>query len=316
MTSCFVAGGVTRQAHEDLDGSATSSTTIIREIGHFVIQEYVPIVLALGRPVPGLRQPATTRSDSSTAHDRARLRLWLRRRPRQLPRVGRVPEIDGDAPAPTRAALRERHLQDVTARGPEQLHRRQQGRGLRQVPRAAAAISFRLNLHRGHRALPLRRSRRSTTPATATSPSTAQHALSGRRLPHRSRRADDGYTYMKAPRWSGNAMEVGPLARWSSTGHYPVDGTHARRRYVPGYTGHRTSTAARRSTSRVLADHDSSTARSSHSGPRRLSAYRRAALHRCIAVHHEPGLIAIKGGLSTMDRLRARALESSSSSSG
>jgi Ni,Fe-hydrogenase I large subunit len=48
MTSSLVGGGVTFDGTEDLTTRANTFESVITEVGHFIIEEYVPIALALG----------------------------------------------------------------------------------------------------------------------------------------------------------------------------------------------------------------------------------------------------------------------------
>ena len=48
MTSCFIGGGVTDSGTENLTAKCNKFKQIMQEVGAFVVQEYVPIALALG----------------------------------------------------------------------------------------------------------------------------------------------------------------------------------------------------------------------------------------------------------------------------
>ncbi len=48
MTSCFIGGGVTDSGTENLIAKCNKFKEIMQEVGAFVVQEYVPIALALG----------------------------------------------------------------------------------------------------------------------------------------------------------------------------------------------------------------------------------------------------------------------------
>lgn len=52
MTSCFVGGGVTNNGEEDLSTRCATYKTIMQEVGEFIIKEHVPLVLALGALYP------------------------------------------------------------------------------------------------------------------------------------------------------------------------------------------------------------------------------------------------------------------------
>ena len=77
MTSCFVGGGVTDSGTEDLTGKCDKFKQVMQEVAAFVVQEYVPIALALGALYTAVRQ---------REQRRYRLRCWSR----PLPGLGRV----------------------------------------------------------------------------------------------------------------------------------------------------------------------------------------------------------------------------------
>ena len=54
MTSCFVAGGVTNSFRDatDFNNRCDTFRTLIAEVGNFVVEEYIPLVLALGLLYP------------------------------------------------------------------------------------------------------------------------------------------------------------------------------------------------------------------------------------------------------------------------
>ncbi len=108
------------------------------------------------------------------------------------------------------------------------------------------------------------------------------------------------YSWMKAPRWNGNAMEVGPLARMVVNGKYLVNGGnlvttgHAG---VTGAYGDLYLNAGQTGLDTTVIHSDLQAGLVGTLGAGALTA---------VGGH----ILAMKGGLSTMDRLRARAIES------
>lgn len=148
-----------------------------------------------------------------------------------------------------------------------------------------------------------------------------------RTVPKRS----NGYSYAKAPRWGGQPMEVGPLARLVIAGMYPINGS-ALAGTVPGYTeyvktaGSTTgldpkmieadiAVALIRDQLATLTIDDGSNPPTviDHTNlPNTQSAIEAAYTNANAVITGtiKDWVIGLKGGLSTMDRLRARALES------
>jgi Ni,Fe-hydrogenase I large subunit len=109
------------------------------------------------------------------------------------------------------------------------------------------------------------------------------------------------YSWLKAPRWNGDPMEVGPLARMVINGKYLVDGS----RLVvfggagaPGAYGNLYCTDATHLDTTVV--HSDLVAG--------LTSLTNPSGNLLGAV--QSYIVGLKGGLSTMDRLRARAIES------
>jgi hydrogenase large subunit len=141
----------------------------------------------------------------------------------------------------------------------------------------------------------------------------------------------NGYTYSKAPRWDGDPCEVGPFARLVVAGYYPIDGT-ALAATVQGYTAYvKTANATTGLDPKMIAAdvavalvRDGLATLTIDDGgvPVVVDAAALGALNNAqiVAAYTDPDavitgtvadwVIGLKGGLSTMDRLRARALES------
>jgi hydrogenase large subunit len=112
------------------------------------------------------------------------------------------------------------------------------------------------------------------------------------------------YSWMKAPRWNGYAMEVGPFARMVINGKYVVNGAKlvdstgnaAQQLYAAIYGGTGLTTSLNGIDLRVL-DRD-------------LVSGLVGSGDLTVASAVTSWVAGVKGGLSTMDRLRARAIES------
>jgi Ni,Fe-hydrogenase I large subunit len=101
------------------------------------------------------------------------------------------------------------------------------------------------------------------------------------------------YSWLKAPRWNGYAMEVGPLARMVINNKYSVDGSVLISGAYAGIYGGSGSTSLNGVDLRVL-DRDL------------VSGLVGSGVDSAIT----SWVAGVKGGLSTMDRLRGRAIES------
>ncbi len=208
MTSCYVGGGVTNDGTENLDGSlrpvrdassarsaCSSSTSTCRSPWSWV---------SCTRP-----STATLRRLPAARHwlDHEAEQQGLRRGPRPLPRLGRVPESG-----------RQRHAHPsgwhVRASLPPMRRRstgpRQQGTDRRDVPAghgpdhrpyAGKKVSVAVNLRED-----ISHSRYDATAGYES----ATSAYPGCDQPHQAEpRQGRRYTYMKAPRWAGKPCEVG-----------------------------------------------------------------------------------------------------------
>ena len=113
MTSCFIGGGVTDSGTEDLTAKCNKFKQVMQEVGAFVVQEYVPIALALGALYP--RWDNANNGGSGYGAGLGRFLAW-----------GAYP----DARHATRL-LSAGGYYDAAAR--RQLHCHQQGAGLRDV---------------------------------------------------------------------------------------------------------------------------------------------------------------------------------------
>ncbi|MDO9107681.1 MAG: nickel-dependent hydrogenase large subunit, partial [Coriobacteriia bacterium] len=205
MTSCFVAGGVTFQASEDLNvagGKCDKFKSMLDEIGTFVVREYVPLVLALGALYGDFDNAGNsgfnpddmvaTRPGKGYGAGFGNFLAW-----------GGFPIVSDTVGA-----------QALTL-----------PRGYKLGAAATAAITV-ANVEAN-----MRESVYSSYYASMVG-GIAEAGFTGtnseplkvvRTVPDRN--ATDGYSWLKSPRWNDNAMEVGPLARLAVAGLYPVGGT-------------------------------------------------------------------------------------------
>lgn len=308
MTSCFVAGGVTFQASEDLNvtgGKCDKMKSMLDEIGTFVVREYVPLVLALGALYGDFDNAGnsgfnpdnmvTTRPGKGYGAGVGNFLAW-----------GGFPKVASGVGDQTLTLPRGYKLGSAA---PQPITVADVGTQMRESVYSSFYKSAGETGFDGTMSEPLKVVR--TVP---------------------DRDAATGYSWLKSPRWNGNAMEVGPLARLAVAGLYPVDGvttlagTAALAPYYtmyvsplgggldPRMVGADLAVALLRSGLATLTN--GSTVYGIGSGETALPATSAAIA----GAYYDSGtkitgivanwIIGLKGGLSTMDRLRARALES------
>jgi Ni,Fe-hydrogenase I large subunit len=311
MTSCFIGGGVTDSGTEDLTAKCTKFKQIMQEVGAFVVQEYVPIALALG----ALYGPWDNGNNGGVGYGAGlgRFLAW-----------GAYP--DGDDTGANAALLSAGGYYDAAAPADNftvttkaQVYSTWLAGGTHPVPTnlTESIARSRYDKYSGDLAA-----------YTADSGNAAYPGAISRTKPNRTKAG--AYTYMKAPRWNGKACEVGPFARLVVAGLYPVTNTTLAST-VPGYTayvkGPNSGGITGLDPKMVSADVAVGLLQSGlatlviSTGPlagtyTNLSTTNRAT---CIAAYTDPDavitgavtnwVIGLRGGLSTMDRLRARALE-------
>jgi len=304
MTSCYVAGGVTN------DTSTLSSTggdemgfaarcakfkEIIEVVADFIVREYVPIALTLGLLYQDFDSNDMALSIPSAVNNPAphrghgaglgRFLAWgcfpnvantlggaLLRTADQLLFPGGVKDVNGN-------------LDEFTALSKAQIYAEYLDGG-------DHAVADFLTEDIAH-------SRYDVSDADTAAYGAGTAAYPGvvkRTKPAR----ENGYSYMKAPRWkglngTGYPCEVGPFARLAVAGIYPVDGSTLTT--IPGYVSIFTEAGALDvsvlSVTLATGVVNSGTA----AGVNLLGLI-------------QQWVLGLKGGLSTMDRLRARALES------
>lgn len=204
MTSVYCGGGITFDGTENLTSRTTMFENIMKEIGLFIIQEYMPIALALGLLYPaydnlhnnGLAGATTSGYGSGLG----RFLAW-----------GAFPDPDatgssaaldlpggyvdwngggGDFVAATKAQIAANYFAGGANAVADNLTE-DIANSRYEVDTARDAAAYAAGAH-------------AHTSATAAYPGDVS-----RTKPKRA----NGYTYMKAPRWAGKSCEVGPLAR-------------------------------------------------------------------------------------------------------
>jgi Ni,Fe-hydrogenase I large subunit len=283
MTSCYVGGGVTNDGTQDLTARCNQFETLIKEVALFIVNEYVPIAMALGV----LYQPFDSQTmDASGVHT---MKAGNRGYGAGLGRFlawGAFPSADAtgalalpggfyDAASPgtawTAANKAQIYSQFVDPASPNYV-----GKMLTED-----IANSRYEVYVDDTAAYATSGTRPNASATAAYPGDVTRTKPVR---------DNGYTYMKAPRWGGQACEVGPLARLAVAGYYPVDG-RTLASVVPGYATYVNGSGGL--DTRIIA-------------PTIVAALGNMGLVGTV----QSWVLGLKGGLSTMDRLRARALES------
>jgi hydrogenase large subunit len=286
MTSCFVGGGVTNDGTENLTPRINSFRTIMTEVGLFIIQEYVPIALALGALYPAFdSQTNSLGAHRGSGAGLGRFLAW-----------GAFPNLDNTLTS-------KGGVFDTNTAAPSGFPANEDVTHFRVGSKADVYAKF---LTGGTFSVPanltedITNSRYSIS-SLDTSVYTGNAAYPGavsRTKPNRA----NGYTYIKAPRWNGLACEVGPLARLVVAGIYPTNGSTLTS--IPGYkeiytvNGDGTGGLDARVVEGTIAQG--------------LVA---DGLITSVVANGATGVVpsfilGLTGGLSTLDRLRARAIES------
>ena len=324
MTSVYCGGGVTFDGTEDLTARAQMYEDTMKEIGLFIIQQYVPIALALG--VLYKDYDNTYNGGAGIGAGLGRFLAW-----------GAFPNPDTDDLASAAG------FKDISAT-------------------SGSTDSFTVHTKAGIAATFLSSSATRSVPkmltediansryevaadfdSAAYSPSAHPHTSATAAYPGdvartKPKRAN-GYTYMKAPRWGGLSAEVGPMARLFVSGLFQDNVALATSlgAYYMAYTKQVGTTTTGLNPAMIDADIAVCLLRAGLAtldidGVGNGIGYSAAAtwiganvaganLHAKIATAYSLGAVVISGpiagwviglkaGLSTMDRLRARALES------
>lgn len=292
MTSALIAGGVTNDKSAPLAAKCQKFRDMMAEIGTFIVQEFVPLFLALGALYPAWDN--TANGGSGYGAGCGNFLSW-----------GGFPQTNGTLGMARgykigAAAVEPISKQDVYD------HLREHIKYSRYAQVTATAD------HNG-----------AALPADVSDPATEV-----RTVPERS--VHSKYSWLKAPRWMNEPMEVGPFARMVVGGLYPVDGTAlaANANLSPVYLRYvkTVGTVTGLDPAMIAADLAVALVRSglaevNVNGTVYDATAIDGATNEVIAgVYSNPAavitgtvtgwVIGLKGGLSTMDRLRGRSLES------
>ena len=295
MTSCFVGGGVTNPGTENLAPRVAQFRTIIQEVGTFIVQEYVPIALVLGLLYPDFDSNtptgplAATTGSTMKSNNRgigAGLGNFLAWGALPAPTIAGALTLPGGFKGTGATNFTVLNKADVYAKF------------LKTATNGTTNVPDNLTEDITHSRYGIS----SLDAAVYTASSNGNNPYPGKVTRTKPQREKAGaYTYMKAPRWNGVACEVGPFARLAVAGIVPVDGSSlwfsapgvpranalgaaAGIYFNAGFTALETTLLA----STIV-----------------------TGLSNASVVTSVTNWIAnLKGGLSTMDRLRARAFES------
>lgn len=285
MTSSYVAGGVTvnlATAQQDLP----KYISLMNEVQAFMVREYVPIVLALG-----FLYPAFDNDDGADGYG-AGLGKFLS--------WGSFPDADDNL------RVKGGFINAKNVADPQNFTVANKAQVKSEFLAASGTGSVRANLtesiaHSWYDVADM--------DADAYDANEAAFPLDVKRTKPLREKAD-AYTFMKAPRWGGTAVEVGPMARMYVNGYFQHNTLLAAT--VPGYTAY----CAPVGPATVLGSLDASAlelgtvgintamiAPGIVNGLVNIDGDATAATAVCQYI------LELKAGLSIMDRLRGRALE-------
>jgi Ni,Fe-hydrogenase I large subunit len=295
MTSCYVGGGVTNESAENLATRITQFKTIMTAVSLFVVQEYVPIALALGA-----LQTANDNTGNSGGGAGAGLGRFLA--------WGGFPNLDDSLTFPGGVFEATHAYQAPGALGSETVRNFRVLNKTDVYNKFLDGGTFSVS---GNLTEDITHSRYAVS-SFDTAVYTSGSAYPGdvaRTKPSRAKAA--AYSYMKAPRWNGAACEVGPLARMAVAGYYPVDGTTTLASAFPGYLAIYTSTSGSLNAPGLGLDvRPGIISADVVAGLANEAPALSGGLGGSFVATVQGYILGCKGGLSTMDRLRARALES------
>lgn len=279
MTSCFIGGGVTNDGTENLGARCDKFAEIIRAVADFIVKEYVPIALVLGALYPGFdnahntaRSLAPSTSPVGFGAGLGRFLAW-----------GAFPNLDDSLALP--GGLRDLNApaDSFTVVNKAEVESK--------FITAAAATSVPANLLEDISHARYGIANDDTAAYAAHGNNAAYPGAVTRTKPVRA----NGYTYLKAPRWNGKACEVGPFARLMVAGFIQDNvalATSASSAAL-GVTGYDAYVNAGALDTTMVS-------------PTIVAALSNAGLVAAV----QTWILGLRGGLSTMDRLRGRALES------
>lgn len=283
MMSNSVAGGTTNafRTRQDFDDKCNAYRKLMEEVGTFVVREYVPLTLALGALYPDFDNAANTGVSPATAGKGwgAGLGNFLA--------WGAFPQADGTM------GLNGGVVVDSTAVAPTVTRLLETRVGAATVPGSLAYAKAQVEAN-------LKEIITCSYYANSNGFDTSDSAYPGAVTATEPNRDTTGskYSWMKAPRWNGYAMEVGPLARMVVNDKYPVKG----QAIVGGAYGAGAAYAG------IYVNAGALDARVLH--PDLVSGLVGNGTTTNVLTPVATYVAGVKGGLSTMDRLRARAIES------
>lgn len=302
MTSALIAGGTGFDKNENLSVRCTKAQTLTTEIGKFVVKEYVPVVLALGALYPNFDNALNAATTDAVPYGGGT--LWTAASP---------DNVTGTIDAGWGAGVG-----NFLAWGgfPQTNGQLALSRGYKLGAAAVQTISVtdvQNNLKEDIAHARYQGSLNAT--ATITDPGTEV-----RTIPVRDQVSK--YSWLKAPRWSGNAMEVGPMARMFIMGKIQTGVAYTTTVGI-GTANYVKSTGTGLDPAAIEADLAVALVRMGLAelwvGGSLVPALP-ATKALIDAAYTDPTaeirgviltwILALKGGLSTMDRLRARAIES------
>lgn len=215
MTSSFVAGGVTvnlATAKQDLP----QYIELMNDVQAFVIKEYVPIVLALGALYPAFDHNHTTGADGYGS-GLGKFLSW-----------GHLPNADGTlcSKGGFINVSNGADAQNFVVSNKADVYNYFLGEGTTtEVEKGSVAANLTESIAHSWYDV-------SALDTDAYDEDEAAYPLDVQRtMPLREKA--DAYSFMKAPRWGGTAVEVGPEARMYVNGHFVKDAYLAAT--VPGY---------------------------------------------------------------------------------
>ncbi len=300
MTSCYVAGGVTNDSTANLATRCSKYRDIMTEIGSFIVKEFVPLFLTLGALYPGWDN--TGNGGSGYGQGVGNFLAW-----------GGFPQKDGTLGLARGYRLKTGVSGTITSQNVLDNLREFIG-----ASHYAGSVTSGQVLADG--------SVSSVVATTVTNPATEARTVPNRAV---------GYSWLKAPRWNVSGtyypMEVGPFARMVVGGLYPVDGVTtlaSQPGLSPLYMRYVKTAAGNTGLDPAMVEADLAVAllreglaevwvgathytKSNTAGADNatlLSVYTNA--NAVIMGVVRDWIVGLKGGLSTMDRLRGRALES------
>lgn len=300
MTSSLVSGGVTIQDTEsEFKAKCTTYYNLLSEVGEFIVKEHVPLALALGALYPaydnnanatiaagalgaltfGVSQPTPLASETNIGAGLGNFLAW------------------GAFPNPTTNVLALQGGWKIGAGAVQDLC-------TAKTDVAAAIANVQANLTEDTK---FSRYVANEDWGYATGQSYAYPGDINRTEPDRDDAISGAYSWMKAPRWKHTdgkyyAMEVGPFARMVVNGFYPVDETTKLYTAVNpggGIAGFQAYFSDPATLDTTMIDPGLVAALSNPMGAGDIG----------LVGIVEAFLANMVGGLSTMDRLRGRALE-------